>query len=800
MLKIGVHWSQEKKGGKPMRYQAADLAIQLNERGWISEIIVQGKNILQAPCALLTLVEKEGLSRPKALSHESGNLRLLMEDGSGVLLRIEEKGTHLVFCVLGIADTAEALVFGPWPVLLCGEAGEVLGIARGGQEAFGALSLLPKVVEGLPDWSAQLFEQDFHYLQENNGISVGSLRFDEAAAARLRDGSTALQFHCENRSRSHVRSVMGAPGVCVFPLDAKDPDAGIVGSALAVYGCAAENALERIGQIAQAEGLPFPLLEGEWAKTSGLARQAYLIADFTEQEAPLVFASAVKAGLRGVYHAEPFKAWGHFTWREDVASSDLDFYEGITRPARALGLFVGVHTLSNFITTSDAYVTPRPDPRLLVYCVLQTLEAVDERSDSLLLADQPALSYPQTLNTLRLGEELLTFSSVNKEAEGTRLTGLARGAFGTVPASHPEGSEAILLRDHPYRVLFPDIHLQDELAQRLGDLANRAGIRQISFDGLEGCAYIGHGRYAMARFLRENYARWQTPLINDASRLTHYGWHIHTRMNWGEPWGEAMREGQVDARLRNQAFFKRNLLPRMLGWFLIRLADRRHECTSREDLEWALSRSAGFDAGYGITIHPKTLQNHGQMDTLLQLIKQWNGLRESGSFTEEQKERLRQTANEFRLELDEAGQAILYPISISRVFTCALEELQPGQPGGADWSVENPQQASFALRLQAKGGWIKNPMFTTSTGKVQYPCTVEDGQYLLVDLDGKALVTDKNYNTVLQVEPVGEVALAHGQNAISFSCGFDREEAPDVLVRFITRGPGEALVPKAVLK
>jgi len=83
-------------------------------------------------------------------------------------------------------------------------------------------------------------------------------------------------------------------------------------------------------------------------------------------------------------------------------------------------------------------------------------------------------------------------------------------------------------------------------------------------------------------------------VINDASNPGHYFWHIYTRMNWGEPWYAGFRESQLQLRLKNQQFYRRNLMPSMLGWFSLKPE------TSLEDIEWMLARGAGFDAGFGL--------------------------------------------------------------------------------------------------------------------------------------------------------------------------------------------------------
>ena len=167
------------------------------------------------------------------------------------------------------------------------------------------------------------------------------------------------------------------------------------------------------------------------------------------------------------------------------------------------------------------------------------------------------------------------------------LIGCQRGVEGTEVTVHEEGQPVHLLCDHPYRVFFPNIALQDAYSQRIGDLMRKTGAVQISFDGLEGCEATGEDAYAVNKFVSSCWEQWErTDIINDASRLNHNLWHIHTRMNWGEPWGAKMREGMLEYRIKNQDFYKRNLFPRMLGWFLIRKADRKFEATPPEDIEW----------------------------------------------------------------------------------------------------------------------------------------------------------------------------------------------------------------------
>ena len=109
-----------------------------------------------------------------------------------------------------------------------------------------------------------------------------------------------------------------------------------------------------------------------------------------------------------------------------------------------------------------------------------------------------------------------------------------------------------------------------------------------------------------------------------------------------------------------------------------------------------MAEAAGFDACYAINIGVRTLKRHGQMDQLLDAIKNWDLLRENKCFTPEQMERLKDPATEWHLEKETDQKYALYPLSITKRFHCVLGELQPGQPGGADWSINTPYAGKYS--------------------------------------------------------------------------------------------------------
>lgn len=781
---------------KEIKLKTKTTELVFNEKGYYTSIRVEGNEILQeGSYPIITVCSEGNLIEPAGMEVKGKELKVGMQDGGTVRLKYSESPTSLTFEVADIPAKYEVLLYGPILLNINEVVGDVIGVVQGKGVAFGMQSLNIKTNAGIPQEYFEQVASKYEYKGKESVLSVRTSPVYQLAASDIGNGAV-LQFSCRARNKLEYRDVMNLKGSMVLPL--KDDDAVIKGSKIAFFGCKAEDALARIGAVELEHGLPHPLFDGEWGKTSRAAMKSYLISDFNEENMDMALEKAKIAGFKYIYHSGPFLDWGHFNWDPAFVSGGDEAVKKMVDKAKKQGIKMGVHTLSNFITTNDAYVTPVPSKNLLKQGILELVSDIAPDQTEITIKKTALFARPMSLNALHINDELITYGTVEEKGDEMVLKDCTRGAFKTQPASHSKNDTLYKLWDYPYKTLFPDIELQDKMVNRLVELFNNTGLEQISFDGLEGCSYTGHDEYAMARFVSRFYEGVNHNVLNDGSNLNHYMWHIHTRMNWGEPWGEAMRTGQVESRIKNQEFFQRNLFPRMLGWFLIRLADKNFEATTIEDLEWALSESAGFDAGYAMTVNMRTLRGHGQIDRLLTAIKNWDELRETKSFTTAQMQRLKDPATEWHLEKTDNDHFILYPLHISKHYRCSLGEMQPGQPGGADWSWESPFEGQFGLRLKVEGdGSIKNPSFTTSKGVIKFPCEIGKDQYLLYEMDGKAFITDKNYKIISEVTPQGHAALAQGSSSVAFSCEKSAEDDdPEVVVRFITQGEGEKIIKR----
>lgn len=614
------------------------------------------------PAPLLSVRMGGKLHAPDHAAWEAPNRRLTLrftEAGVRAILRADAKPTHVVFELLDLqaANRVELILWGPYPTTIGDIIGEVVGVVRDSEFAIGIQSLNARTLGGYParenDLAAE-FTADDPGDYPDLPTELKEDQIFRGDTARRTEFGSVLQAYCRNRDQDRVVPNWGHEQYFVPAF----PDGGVVGSKIALFACPAAQTLETIGAIEVAEGLPHPLLDSVWAKVATNANCSYLIVDFGEATIDRAIEMTRRAGLNYLYHGSPFETWGHFVLKPDLFPNGWDGLRNCVAKARKAGVRIGFHTLSNFITPNDAYVTPKPDPRLARIGSSVLITDLDATQTEIPIAAPDFFRKATHLNTVVIGEELIRYSSVSSNAPW-RLLDCQRGTWGTCATAHSAGAVVARLMDHDYKVFLTDANLSIEVAQNMAQLCNHAGTLQISLDGLEGNWASGLGQYGRTLFTKAWYDALQPELreqINDASNPGHFNWHITTRMNWGEPWYAGFRESQTLYRFKNQLFFERNLMPRMLGWFALR------PDTSLEDTEWLLARAAGFDAGFALATSlastaqlaadphsAEAAREFGAMPLILAAIKEWETARLAGAFPAAIKAALRDNDREFHL-------------------------------------------------------------------------------------------------------------------------------------------------------
>jgi hypothetical protein len=634
----------------------------IDATGAFSNIACGGRRLLAPgqPAPVLSLRAAGTLHAPNRAdwNAKSRRLTLTFDDiGAAAIVYVHEKPSHLSFELTGVraAQPVELALWGPYPLRIGDLVGEVVGVVRDAESAVGIQALNVKTLGGYPSQESDI-EPD-GVPADDPGIYPGlpdELRKQQnwrGDTARHTEYGSSLQAYCRNRDRSRVIRNWGDEKFVALPYD----DGGVIGSKIALFAVSASEALPTLGAIEVAEGLPHPTMDGIWAKMSPRATASYLIVDFGETTIDLAIEMTQRAGLKVLYHSSPFETWGHFRLKPSLFPRGRDGFRDCVEKARRAGLGVGFHTLSNFITPNDPYVTPRPDARLAQIGTSQLTAAIDAVQTEIPVSDPSWFQQKSVLHTVMIGEELVRFESVSCEAPW-RLLGCRRGAWGTEAAAHANGADAAMLMDHGYKVFLTDTALSVEVARNIAQFCNETGAVQLSLDGLEGNWSTGMGQYGCSLFTSAWYDALSPELrghvINDASNPHHFAWHIATRYNWGEPWYAGFRQSQTLLRLRNQLFYKRNLIPPMLGWFSLRPE------TTREDVEWLCARAAGFDAGFALVTSfdsraTQTSASVAGLDSgkaaIFDVVRQWETARQSGAFPEGVKPELQGVNREFRL-------------------------------------------------------------------------------------------------------------------------------------------------------
>jgi hypothetical protein len=643
-----------------LRTRKARLSI--DSTGAFSAITCDGRNVLAPgqPAPVLSIRVAGTMHKASRASWDAHRKTLTLGfDGidATAILAMYAKPSHatLEVTTLRATNPVEVVLWGPYPINIGDLVGEVVGVVRNSELAVGIQALNVKTLGGNASQESDIAPDEV--IADDTGNYPGlpdelkkQQRWRGNTAVRTAFGSI-LQAYCRNRDKQRVITNRENDNFVALPFD----DGGVIGSKIALFACSATQVLATLGEIEVAEGLPHPMLKGAWAKESPAATASYLIVDFGEATIDRAIEMTKKSGLNYLYQSSPFETWGHFKLKPNLFPQGWYGFRACVAKARQAGIGVGFHTLSNFITPNDSYVTPIPDPRLARLGTSELAGGTDATATELIVVDPTPFQKETTLNTIVIGQELIRYGSVAAEAPW-RLLQCERGAWGTKASAHSKGDAASKLMDHGYKVFLTDASLAEEVGRNIADFCNQTDAIQLSLDGLEGNWSTGMGQYGCSLFTKSWYDALKPELrghmINDASMPMHFTWHIATRYNWGEPWYAGFRQSQTLYRMKNQLFFTRNLIPHMLGWFSLRRQ------TTPEDVEWLCARAAGYDAGFALAISfgSKATQTSGdgaELDkeraALLDIVNLWETARQTGAFPETAKRLLQDVDREFRL-------------------------------------------------------------------------------------------------------------------------------------------------------
>ncbi len=796
---------------KLVRFSAKGLHLGINSKGLVATIEnpVTGKNHLsgemESPFLSLydsTFIHPEGLS----YDDESKILMLSYPNGSEARIQAEEKGDYLRFEVISVEprNNVTRVVWGPYVTSIVKTIGETVCVVQDDHFSFGMQSLevnttegpapdgfIPNVIDPLPGQTLPDSLKDAvgtpgtWNVFKDGDIPSFVRQYRGKAAVKMPYGSVltlnAKNWRTDNRPE----------------LDLMTDNTDFVGSSIAMFGCSKEETLDVIEKIELGEGLPRIIVDGEWIKRSSRQGESYMSMSFNINTVDKAVEYAKRFGFRMIHMGDIFESWGHFGLKTSRFPNGVSDLKKVATKLKEEDIIIGPHTLTMFTQKHDPYVSPVPSDSLMKSGRSRITEAIETEDDVIFVEDAGPFRNPDRTHTVKIGKELINYSQLSDDAPW-RLLDCQRGVYNTNVLSHDKGAYIDKLKNDDYSGFFPDIHLQDEYADRFAEICNLTGIQHLDFDG------YGAGYYGANKFIKRLYDQLnEKNVIICGAGPGHYYWHLYTQMNWGEPWYDNVRESMINYRIENVRYFNRNLTKGMLGWFMIQKSYRP------EENEFIQALSTGWDAGYLLYLSESDLEENAFTDKHFNLVKDWQDARKAKVFNERQLEAMRDRYKSFHLERMSKTKWKWYPVA----FDYKNEIRYKGHSKVTEEFIfENPhaeQPAEFYLRALSetivendvrrqrsvnKNAEFKDITVTINGEEIKIPFAIRFQEN--IHFDGNDLsLCDLGWHK-LQTIPVEAPLFKKGKNRIIVTGAFDGENGPVINCEFKTMGSAEIVQAK----
>ncbi|HEX7359692.1 MAG TPA: hypothetical protein VF283_04305, partial [Bryobacteraceae bacterium] len=433
----------------------------------------------------------------------------------------------------------------------------------------------------------------------------------------------------------------------------------------ALITTATPHLLDRIAEVEQ----DFHLPKGVQSRRVKDYRFSYYQAfTITPKDVDRQIEYAKQGGFRQfmIYCLAFSRTVGHFSWNADYPNGMDDLREVVGKIAKA-GMLPGLHILYTMAHEEDAYVTPKPDPRLALIESYTLAGDVDPSAATIPIEENPWLAtMDEGKRILRIQNELLSYGKYTT-APPYRFEGCRRGALGTQAAAHEMGSRVGLLDMYGggspswlFARFTQNTSIQAEVAERIKQFYEQAGFEFLYFDGAEQVPRPYWYTIPLAQGRIQDPLA-PKPLLAEGSCKAHFSWHTITR---GNAFDIAKPE-EVKAAIRAYPApeiqrMAKDFTAINFGWLGYWAPSEKTIGTQPDMLEYATSRAAAWDCPISLSqgsgelvvaleAHPRTPDN-------LETIRRWEEVRARKWLTREQKVALRNLDQEYTLLIDENGK------------------------------------------------------------------------------------------------------------------------------------------------
>jgi hypothetical protein len=428
-----------------------------------------------------------------------------------------------------------------------------------------------------------------------------------------------------------------------------------VGGALIVTGT--RQLLDRVAKVEEDYGLP----RGVESRRRPEYRQSYYeLSTLKPGEIERHIRFTKVAGLRcmDVYYRTFAKTCGHFPFRPEYPNG-IEDVKRLTGQILQAGIRPGIHIHYNKVDKQDAYVTPRPDPRLNLAATFTLREALDRSSRTITVEENPRqCTLDEGRRILKIQDELITYERY-MTTPPYQFLGCERGALGSEASAYGVGARVGLLDVDTWPIfvrLSQDTDIQEEVAQRLAAIYREGGFQFVYFDGAEDVPGPEYW-YTVSRAQWLVYQKLNPrPLFSEGACKSHFSWHILTRGNAFDMFKPEVLKAAVRAYPAAEApRAARDFTSINFGWIGYWAPSRETIGTQPDMIEYVTSRAAGWDCPISLVGDLEQLEAHPRTPDNLEVIRRWESARAKGWLSDSQKAALRNLDQEHILLLDERG-------------------------------------------------------------------------------------------------------------------------------------------------
>ncbi len=492
-----------------------------------------------------------------------------------------------------------------------------------------------------------------------------------------------------------------------------------VGAALIVTG--KNKLLDDIDQLERDYGLPLGVKS---RRAPEYKNSYYEMRNATPENIDEHIAFAKKGGFRQmvIYYPDFAKTCGHFPWRKEYAHGMADL-KGMADKVRAAGMILGAHIHYNKAYKNDAYVSPVPDPRLNIRRHFTLMRDLGKTDEVIYVAENPAgCTLEEGRRFLKIGNELATYEHYTTTPP-YRFTGCARGALNTKISKRKKG-DALGLLDvdtWPLFVRFDQkTDIQQEVAERWGEIYKGAGLQFIYFDGSEDVPRPYWFNVPWAKLITYN-AFDPPPVFSEGAVKAHFGWHIQSRGNAFDVFPpKYVKEATRKHPMKEAEMIANDFTSLNFGWNDY-VAPGENTIGMQPDMyEFITSKAAAWDCPIALIGKLDQLKAHPRTPDNLEVIRRWEEVRARNFLTEQQKTELRNPAQEYTLLIDENDRFELQP----------YRQID-GTPENVRAFVFNRKGTTWAVYWNPRGaGTVKLPV---AAGKIRL--YEKPGEEMTVDGD-----------------------------------------------------------------